>query len=745
MSTIHLPKLLYQRDGKLTEELRLDGGGFGLGKVPARFKPTSTTNMVCGYCSTGCSLKVHLRDGQAVGLTPDEDYSVNQGTACPKGWEALSVLDADDRGTQPMVRSAKGSLEPCSWDQAMETFVARFKGIQAEHGDDAVAFLSTGQIPTEEMLFLGSLAKFGMGMKHGDGNTRQCMATAVTAYKQSFGFDAPPYCYEDYEASDTLVFVGANPCISHPIMWQRVLNNPNDPRIIVIDPRKTETGHAGTSHLALRPKSDLILFYALANLLIERDEIDHEYIENHTNEFEAFAEHVKPYTLEYAIEHTGLSEREIRQTGYQIAHGKRVSFWWTMGVNQSYEGVLVAQAIINLALMTGNIGKPGTGANSITGQCNAMGSRLFSNTTNLLGGYQFENAAHREHVADCLGIDVERIPDETGMAYDQILEAVETGQIRGLWIIATNTAHTWINRPRAKRILEKLDFLVVQDMYHTTQTVEYADLYLPAAGWGEKEGTFINSERRIGLIKNVSKAPGEALADFHILKLIAHYWGCGDMFSAWNNPEDVFEVMKQLSAGQPCDFSGIVDYEMLDAFGGIQWPAPAASSLEPFEERRMFEDGQYFHEDARARFCFGEPQGMPESPDDEYPVLLLTGRGTAAQWHTQTRTGKSKILQKLYPREIYFEMNPLDAAKLGIEPEGLAKISSRRGELTAKVHLTNAVQPGQIFIPMHYAKINELTLWSVDPQSRQPNYKACAVRVSPVTDDNKHGGTPHGK
>src|SRR3954468_19373861 len=259
--------LLFQRDGKLTRELVRDPGGFGLGQVPARLKPDSTTTAVCGFCSTGCGLEVHLKDGQAVNLSPARDYPVNKGAACPKGWEALTPLFSKDRAVKPLLRNARGALEEVRWQTALDTFCARFKSIQQRHGSASVAFISTGQIPTEEMALLGSLAKFGMGMLHGDGNTRQCMATAVVAYKQAFGFDAPPYAYDDLEQSDVIVLVGSNLCIAHPILWQRICRNRHQPEIIVIDPRKTETAMAASLHLPLDPKSDLTLLYGLAHIL----------------------------------------------------------------------------------------------------------------------------------------------------------------------------------------------------------------------------------------------------------------------------------------------------------------------------------------------------------------------------------------------------------------------------------------------------------------------------------------------
>ncbi len=722
--------LLRQKDGPLTADLLLRPAGFGLGQLPAKQTPDATTAMTCGYCSTGCSLTVHLKDGEAIGLSPTTNYPVNLGMACPKGWEALTVLKASDRATAPLLKDKHGRQREVDWKTALDVFCSRMKEIQQQHGPEAVAFLSTGQIATEEMAFLGSLAKFGMGMVHGDGNTRQCMATAVVAYKQSFGFDAPPYTYDDFEQSDVIFLIGSNLCIAHPIMWQRICRNPHSPQVIVVDPRMTETAMAGTLHVPIEPKSDLAFFYGLAHLLIREGWIDCDFIAAHTSGFEDFEQHVAEFTPERVAEATGISERMLLQLARTIHQGKRVSFWWTMGVNQSYEGVRTAQSIINLALMTGNIGRPGTGANSITGQCNAMGSRLFSNTTGLLGGRDFTNAEHRRQVAETLGIPVERIPDRPSLAYDQIIEGILAGKIRGLWVIATNPAHSWINQNMLRDVLSRLDFLVVQDMYSTTETAQQADLLLPAAAWGEKEGTLINSERRIGLIKKVARAPGQALSDFSIFRLIADAWGCGDLFRRWTTPEAVFHDLKELSRGQPCDISGIAGYQMLDERGGVQWPFPQEGG-DPAPQRRLFADGRFYHPDGKAKFLFEQPTSPPELPSDKYPLLLLTGRGTASQWHTQTRTSKSPVLRKLYPATLYLEINPADARRAAIKPGQRVVVESQRGSLVAKAFVTHSVRPGQVFLPMHYEATNRLTRAHFDPYSRQPSYKNCAVLVRP--------------
>jgi assimilatory nitrate reductase catalytic subunit len=721
--------LLRRRDGALTRELVRTPGGFGLGQVPSRLKPEATTSMVCGFCSTGCSLDVHRRDGHAVNLTPTTEYPVNLGMACPKGWEALTPLRATDRATTPRWRDPKGRLRPIEWEPAIATFVSRFRGIIDEHGPDSVAFLSTGQITTEEMALLGAFAKFGMGMVHGDGNTRQCMATSVVAYKEAFGFDAPPYTYADFEQSDVIVLVGSNLCIAHPILWERICRNPHQPEIVVIDPRVTETAMAATQHLALRPKSDLVLLYGIARLLIERGAVDLEFVERHTAGFDEFAQHVEAFTPARVCAATGLSVDAIERVADTIARGERVSFWWTMGVNQGHEATRTAQAVIDLALMTGNIGRPGTGANSITGQCNAMGSRLFSNTTSLFAGRSFTDADERREVAELLGIDAARIPDRPSLAYDQIVEGVAEGRIKGLWVIATNTAHSWIDQDHVREAFRGLDFLVVQDMYATTETAQLAHLVLPAAGWAEKEGTFINSERRVGVVKRVSPAPGQALADFTIFRLLADAWGCGEMFAEWTDPEAVWSILGRLSRDRPCDISGIDGYDTIDRAGGVQWPCPEGEPIVTGAERRLFEDGRFHHPDGRARFVYDEPTPVPVRTSARYPLVLLTGRGSSSQWHTQTRTAKSPVLRALAPTDAYVELAPDDAYARSVGDGDWVEVESARATVRARARVTPVVGAGQVFVPMHDAATNRLTRAVFDPHSRQPSYKSGAVEV----------------
>jgi predicted molibdopterin-dependent oxidoreductase YjgC len=471
----------------------------------------------------------------------------------------------------------------------------------------------------------------------------------------------------------------------------------------------------------------------MARELIARGAVDTDFVLESTSGFEEFSAFVADFTPERVLAETGLLAEQYERAIATIAEGERVSFWWTQGVNQSHQSTRTSQAIIDLALLTGNIGRPGTGANSITGQCNAMGSRLFSNTASLFGGRDTTNPDHRREVAEILGIDVATIPDRPSMAYDQIVEGIARGTIHGLWIIGTNPAHSWINHEHLREMFDRLDFLVVQDLYADTETARRADLFLPAAGWAEKDGTFINSERRIGRVRRAHRPPGQSRTDFEILQGIAEAWGCGPMFRRWATPAKTFDILRELSRDRPCDFTGVSGYEGLGT-EGVQWPWPEGSvgpygSARPEPERRLFADGRFLTPDGRARFVWEEPVAPPERPSNRYPLVLLTGRGSTAQWHTQTRTGRSPVLMKLSPARLYLELSPDDAAARNLRSGDMAWIDSRRASIVATVFVTPTLAAGQVFLPMHDPTVNALTAEGFDPHSRQPSYKYSAVQV----------------
>jgi anaerobic selenocysteine-containing dehydrogenase len=703
-----------------------------------------TIRTTCSYCSVGCNFTATVENGRVTGWMPDKKYPVNQGKSCPKGFNLLEAFRAEDRLTTPMARDrATGELKPISWEDAFTRFAEGFRKVLDEHGPEAAAFISTGQMPMEEMAFLGALGKFGMGMVHGDGNTRQCMATAAVAYKQSFGFDAPPFTYTDLEESDYLIFLGANPVYAHPVLWERLKKSKTRRKIVVIDPRATKTAQAADRHLQVRPKTDLELLYAVTNELITNGWVDNAFVEAHTTGFEELHRHVSSFTLEKAEISSGIPAETIRTLAREIHEAKAVSWWWTMGVNQSHQGVRTAQAMINIALITGNIGRPGTGPNSLTGQANAMGSRIFSNTTSLYAGLDFLRETDRKRVAAEMGIDVARIPAQNSLPYHKILEKIDTGEMKALWFLATNPGHSWIDKNTFFDRIRTLDFVVVQDLYVTTETAQLADLLLPAAGSGEKYGTFINSERRIGVVDKVMDPPGQAKSDFDIFKGIAEAWGAGAMFADWNSAEDVFRFLTRISAGRPCDISGITGYDMIRESGGIQWPFPK-DKPDTTQHRRLFADGRFFTDDGRARLLVDEIAPVPEATDDEYPVILLTGRGSKVQFHTQTRTGKVAMLRKLYPPEAYVEVNPADFRELGLVDGEKVEVVSRRGAVRVDCRVSDELAPGQVFMPMHYAETNLLTFPAFDPYSSEPAYKYSAVRLQAVIRDQKSSANAQG-
>ena len=449
----------------------------------------------CNLCALACNIDFYVDNGKIQKVSPTVDYPVNQGFCCIKGLNLDKQQTKIKARKSPLLRDENGEMREISWNKGFEVFAKKMTEIQAKYGKESVAYISTGQMTTEDMALLGHVGRNYMGM-HGDGNTRLCMATSVVAHKQSFGFDAPPYTLNDAELSDTIILIGANPVIAHPVFWGRIRKN-KDAKIITVDPRKSETAINSHMWVDIKPKSDLVLLYTLANVLIQNGWIDKKYIDEHTEGYEDFKNHVSKFTLDNVEEETGISKERVLELAEIIHNGKRVSFWWTMGVNQGYQAVRTAQSIINLALITGNIGRPGTGANSLTGQCNAMGSRAFSNTAGLYGGGDFDNPIRRKAVAEALEVDESVLATKPTLPYNVIIEKAIAGEIKGLWVICTNPRHSFTNNDEFKKAVENLDFLVVQDIYEDTHTAQLCDLYLPSVPAIKKERILINTERRL--------------------------------------------------------------------------------------------------------------------------------------------------------------------------------------------------------------------------------------------------------
>ena len=681
----------------------------------------------CGYCSVGCGMLVGVRDGTAVAVRGNADHPVNRGLLCPKGLSEHETLQAETRARQTLLRR-DGRLVPVSWPEAVATLVDRFRGVQAAHGRDAVGVISTGQLVTEEFYTLGKLVQLGLGTRNYDGNTTLCMSTAVSGYKRSFGSDGPPGAYEDFEKADFVLLVGANLADNHPILCHRLTGNVMA-RLVVVDPRVTKTAMMADLHLPIRPRSDLALVNGLIHLVIEHELFDRAYVEAHTSGFDALRASVRECTPERVAGITGLAPACIRDVAREYARARAPLIAWTMGVNHSSKGTETVNAINNLALITGNVGRAGAAPLSITGQCNAMGTREAGFTSSLPGYRPFDSPRDRAELAAIWRIAEDRLPAARGLAYPDIVDAVARGEIRALWIIGTNPLVSFPNVGHLRRALAGLDFLVVQDGFHPTPTSELADLVLPAAIWGEKEGTYTNTERRVSKVNRAVLPPGEARSDFAIFLDVARALGCADeLFPDWAQPAEAFAEWRRVSAGRLCDYSGMT-HEAIEEAGGIQWPFTVGDT-EPAATRRLYGDGVFATPDGRARLLPTSWEPFPDQPSPDYPHVLNTGR-TVEHWHTRTKTGQVAILERLAPHA-WLEMNPRDARTLGLRDAHRVDVVSRRGRVRGlELRLTETVAPGQVFVPFHFAETNanEVTQSLFDPVSREPNYKQCAVRV----------------
>jgi assimilatory nitrate reductase catalytic subunit len=691
-------------------------------KIPDKW--VSTT---CGYCSVGCGLFIGVRDGRAVSVRGNGDHPVNLGKLCPKGLSEHHTLEAVNRARYPLLRNKRGRLVRVEWDEALTTMVEKFRAVQEKHGREALGVVSTGQLVTEEFYTLGKLVQLGLGTKNFDGNTTLCMASAVSGYKRSFGSDGPPGAYEDFSKADVILLLGANIADNHPILCPYVESNPSM-TLIVADPRVTKTAMMADLYLPLKPRSDIALVNGMIHVLIESNLVDHQYVAAHTTGYEALAQSVRKYTPECVSQLTGLTAEQICKAALIYGTAKAPFIGWTMGVNHSTKGTETVNAINNLALITGNVGKPGASPFSITGQCNAMGTREAGFTSSLPGYRKFERASDRAEIAALWGIDEGRIPTSRGWAYPDIIEGAIAKKIRALWIIATNPVVSFPNLGVLQQSLDGLDFLVVQDGFHPTPTTEVADLVLPAAIWGEKEGTYTNSERRVSKVNRAVAPPAEARADFDIFLAVAEKLGCYDeLFPEWTQPRDAFEEWKKVSAGRLCDYSGLT-YELLEHHGGIQWPYPANATQ--VKTTRLYSDGHFSTDDGKARLLCIEWEAFPEQPNVDFPLVLNTGR-TVEHWHTRTKTGAVPILERLSPNA-WLEMNPRDAQSLHLKPHERVDVVSSRGRVRdVELRVTEIVAPGQVFMPFHYAEANanQVTQSAFDPISREPNYKQCAVRI----------------
>lgn len=703
-------------------------------KIPA--KPVKEWKYTtCNYCSTGCAIEIGLDDqGKIITSRGNAGADVNRGKLCIKGILEHELFQSAGRGDQPLMRQRyQDAFEPTDWDSALDFSAAKIKEVQAKYGNDSFAVVSTGQLLTEEFYTLGKLVRGCIGTNNYDGNTTLCMASAVSGYKRSFGSDGPPGCYEDFEHTECLMAFGSNLPEQHPIIYWR-LKEAREKRhfpLIVVDPRVTMLAQFADIHLPITPGTDCVLINAMLHVIISEGLHDQSYIDAHTNGYEELKALVADYDPIKAQHVCGIDEDMLRHVARLYAKAPSAMSIWTMGINQSTHGSDGVANINNLNLVTGNIGKPGGTSLSITGQCNAMGTREWSSCSGLPGYRQLEKPEHRQEIADFWGIDPEFFPKQRGLTQTDIFPAIESGQIKGLWLVATNPLTSMPNQPRIRKMFEKLDFLIVQDCYSDVETTNYANVYFPAAVWAEKEGCHTNTERRVNLIRNVIQPYADSKPDFWIFREMSKRFDNGNVIPFPETPEAVFDEMKHLSkgSGRTLDISGM-SYDKIEAAKGIQWPYREDSEGLKGEPR-LYTDGVFQTEDGKAKLIPIAFRDNNEKPDQDYPFWCNSGR-VVEHFHTRTRTGKIGNCNKFSPTP-YMEINPDAAEELGIEHQSYVRLVSRRGDAVVLAQLTHRVPRNMVFIPFHFHDcVNRLTLGLLDPYSRQPAFKQCAVRIEQV-------------
>ncbi len=693
-----------------------------------------THNTICSYCGVGCGITVTKDTKGALFVEGNEAYPVNRGMLCSKGKNLNYVAqDVSDRILYPQMRwSRNHPLQQVTWDIALKRTAAVFQSIIEKHGPDSVGFYVSGQCLTEEYYLANKLTKGFIGTNNIDTNSRLCMSSAVVGYKKTVGEDAVPIAYEDIELADCFLIAGANPAWCHPILFRRLEKhkeeNPNV-KIIVVDPRKTQTCALADIHLQILPGTDVILFNAIARWLIEKKKINLAFIKKYTSNFEACKQSAFELSLNEAAKKCGIPVEDIKKAAKHIGSAKGFISMWTMGLNQSVIGVDKNVSLLNLSLLTGHIGKPGSGPFSLTGQPNAMGGREVGGMASLLAVHRdLGNEKHRKEVEEFWG--GKPIKKEPGLTATEMFNALEKGSLKAIWIICTNPVVSMPNANKVEEALKKANFVVVQDISHNSETTKYADLLLPAAGWLEKEGTMTNSERRISYLPKVLDPPGEALPDAEILWRFGQEMGYPGF--DYDNASEVYDEYCLMTKGTNIDISGL-SYERLRTEGSFQWPVPHKTHK---GTPRLFGDQVYYTANGKAHFNAPKKlYNQSEQTNSEYPFILNTGR-VRDQWHTRTKTGKVKRLLTHIPTP-YLEMNKVDAYILGLKEDDIAIVKSRRGSVQVKVKINFDIREKVVFLPMHWGKIlnsdfsraNNLTNDLVDPISKEPDFKYCAVRV----------------
>ncbi|RZU02200.1 nitrate reductase [Rivibacter subsaxonicus] len=729
------------------------------------------TRSTCPYCGVGCGVLIQSEGNRITGVRGDPDHPANFGRLCSKGstlhLTATERVLRDERLLRPMLRPQRGgALQPLGWEGASALLADRIDAVLRDKGPQAIAFYLSGQLLTEDYAVFNKLARALVQTNNIDTNSRLCMSSAVAGYKQSLGADAPPACYEDLAHAGCLFIAGANSAWAHPVLFRRIEDaraaNPRQ-KIVVVDPRRTETADEADLHLQLQPGTDVALFHAMLHVMVWEGWLDERFIAEHTGGFAALKSLVAAWTPREAARVCGLKAEQIEQAARWFALGGEGAdvraggdettpaaraptlSLYCQGLNQSTSGTAKNSALINLHLATGQIGKPGAGPLSLTGQPNAMGGREAGGMATLLPGHRDPtDAAHRAEVAAIWGVDA--LPEQPGLSAVPMFEAAARGEIELLWIACTNPAQSLPDQALVRAALARCPFVVVQEAFARTETTGYADLLLPAATWGEKDGTVTNSERRISRVRAAVPAPGEARGDWQIAAEVARRLeaklrpGAPSLFD-YAGTEAVWNEHRQTTVGRDLDIGGL-SWTVLDQRGPQQWPMAAGWSS---GRVRLYQDGRFPTPDGRARFIAAPYKPVAEATNAQHPFALNTGR-LRDQWHGMSRSGSVPALFAHAPQPA-LQLHPQDMARRGLREGELAELKSKRGSLVLPVAADTRVAPLQAFVPMHWgsqfvggtdakgqsrAGINGLMHGKSCPQSLQPELKHAAINIAPA-------------
>ncbi len=691
---------------------------------------------ICPYCGVGCRLRVEGRDGKPERIRGVEDAPANLGGICAKGALLGEAIHTSDRLTRPMFRVGRhDAFKPTDWDTALRYVNECLQYVLNTAGPEAVAFYGSGQLDTETAYVASKLFKGHLGTNNTDSNSRLCMAAAVAGYRTSLGSDGPPCCYDDIDEADLIFIIGSNMAEAHPVTFDRVrAARKARPtlQIIVADPRFTPTAREADLHLAVAPGGDIALLNALGRLLLEHGAVDRAFIEARTAGFDEYRRFLFDQDMTALCASAGIGEGLLDQLARRIARARGFLSFYCMGLNQSTVGMWKNNSLINLHLLTGQIGKPGAGPFSLTGQPNAMGGREAGLLCHQLPGYRFvEEAEHRRELEVFWDRTPGTIQPAPGLTAVEMFRDLEKGKLKAIWIAGTNPAVSIPDLHQVRRALHKAQLVVVQDAYHPTETTQLADVLLPAAQWGEKEWTSTSSERLVSYSPKLFDPPGDALPDWEIIARFGRTRGFRGF--DYGSAAEVWDEFRLLTAGRPCDMSGMTS-ERLRASRHLQWPCP--STDHPGTKRRYL-DGRFPTPDGKAWFLPRDHREPREVPDHEFPFILTTGR-LYAHWHTLTRTAKCEKLVKREPGP-FLEIHSTDAERLGVGEGDAVQISSRRGTIQLPARISEAVSPGMVFLPFHWGDLfapenaaNYLTISATGRVAKQPELKFCAVSLEPV-------------